>query len=190
MSELLAGGSLGYIIDSHLTATRVGLALGRATHFGYETPLLLVRRLDSGGGLIDPSATSFDRTHGSTCGSSNPHPAARYTTVENLATIASILERKVRYIANYFGQELKCAVCWDFINRRLIIDNGHVTEERLQIALANFIRKFVACALCDGARTELRVDHYRANVFVECRECFSQYSLLDQTLSLTTSPLP
>jgi translation initiation factor 2 beta subunit (eIF-2beta)/eIF-5 len=94
------------------------------------------------------------------------------------------LERKVRYIANYFGQELKCAICWDFINRRLIIDNGHVTEERLQIALANFIRKFVACAHCDGARTELRVDHHRSNVFIECRECFSQYSLLNQTQSI------
>jgi translation initiation factor 2 beta subunit (eIF-2beta)/eIF-5 len=173
-----------YIIDPRLSASRLGLR--RATHFGYETPLLLVRRLDDRGFLVEQKATSFDRTRAASCGSSPPNPSAHYTAVENLATLAHILDRKVRHIANYFGQELKLAVCWDFTNRRLIIDDGQLTEERLQIVLANFIRKFVACALCDATRTDLRIDPYRANVFVECRECFSQYSLLNQTLNLTS----
>jgi translation initiation factor 2 beta subunit (eIF-2beta)/eIF-5 len=155
----------------------------------FTTPFhqLAIHKLDAHGVRIPDEPEVVVVGDGSTTLTALPSMrwVERYTVVSNLESISRMLSRRERTIANYIAWELHAAVCWDFMNSRLLIDKGEVTSDRLQKILSNFIRKFVLCPFCNLGETAMNIDYFRANVFLSCANCGANYSIMDATKLLT-----
>jgi hypothetical protein len=155
--------------------------------YHFPTPQLAVHKLDAHGGRIEEPEVIVITGDGATATTTtlanitSTHGDERYTVVTNLASVARTLYRPVRTIANYIGWELRLPVCWDFINNRLIIDKGDVTVDRLHKALTNYVRKFVLCPFCNLPDTNMNIEYFRANAFLQCFNCEIDYSIMDAT---------
>ncbi len=139
------------------------VADGQVGHFGYPTPQLKLKRIES------------------------PRPRQQVVTaIVNIDAVGRELVRRPKYITAYLGHELQTRAVYDVLNKRALID-GEQDEVKLDYALANFIRKFVICTYCNCSDTYMNVDPHRANVFMNCMSCGASYSLMNQTRILAHS---
>jgi translation initiation factor 5 len=83
----------------------------------------------------------------------------------------------------YFGCELGALTRVDAKNDRYIVNGSH-EENKLQMLLDGFIRKFVLCSECDNPETDLIVSQKKGIISAKCKAC-GHLAMVDMTHKLT-----
>uniref|UniRef100_A0A0B7BCW0 Eukaryotic translation initiation factor 5 n=1 Tax=Arion vulgaris TaxID=1028688 RepID=A0A0B7BCW0_9EUPU len=106
------------------------------------------------------------------------------TVIVNMTEVAKALSRPPTYPTKYFGCELGAQTQFDSRNDRYIVNGSH-TDEKLQMLLDGFIKKFVLCLECSNPETNLVVHTKRGTIHQRCTAC-GYDCLVDMGHKLTT----